>query len=103
MVVIMMLSKESHRRMNLKVILFRNLFNLEGEPPEDLAKCMKVALWYLNPATLPPLLLVGTQLKELDKEVGLLQRDLSALVPCESHHLLTSLDNIRADADFLDR
>ena len=46
-----------------------NILNLERESPEDLSKRMQVALWDLNPTTLPPLLLVWTQLKELDEEV----------------------------------
>ena len=48
---------------------FGNILNLERESPEDLSKRMQVALWDLNPTTLPPLLLVWTQLKELDEEV----------------------------------
>ena len=96
---IMMISKED----DSSQIYFQKLFNLEGESSEDLAKFMKVTLWNLNPPTLPNLLPIGTELKELDKEVGLPQRDLGGLVSCEGHHLLSSLDNIGADANFLHR
>ena len=59
----------SQNRVTSRVVFFGNILNLERESPEDLSKRMQVALWYLNPATLPPFLLFWTKLKELDEEV----------------------------------